>query len=95
MIDNYLSRDECQGLLDEIGRIIESKVFLDDLKHLPPNEYFLGSNEKIRGFLESKASLDDADDIETSKKIYKRIGYGLHALNPLFKAATYNQKTEV
>ena len=50
---------------------------------------FSALNEKIRGFLESKASLDD---IVKSKKNYKRIDLGLHALNPLFKAVTYNPK---
>lgn len=92
VLDNFISVEECQRLVDEIGNIIESKIFLDDLKKLPAHQYFLESNDKIRGFLESKAELKNH---ENSKLIYKRIGYGLHALNPYFKSITYNEKTEV
>jgi hypothetical protein len=50
----------------------------------------------MRGFIEPRAKVEDYTDI---KKLIQekigRIGYSLHSLNPVFKAATCNQKTEV
>jgi hypothetical protein len=50
----------------------------------------------MRGFIEPRAKVEGYTDI---KKLIQekigRIGYSLHSLNPVFKAATCNEKTEV
>jgi hypothetical protein len=56
-------------------------------------EYFLDSCSMIRGFIEPKAKIEDYS--ERNKLIYHKIGHSLHTLNPVFKAATYNERTEV
>ena len=50
----------------------------------------------MRGFIEPRAKIEDYSDIKQliQDKI-GRIGYSLHSLNPVFKAATCNEKTEV
>jgi hypothetical protein len=61
--------------------------------------YFITSNDKIRPFLEQKAN----EVIEKSKlngqyhkrNIFCRIGHAIHALSPVFKEATFNQKAKV
>lgn len=56
-------------------------------------QYFLESNNKIRGFLETKAEFNQNN--EKSKLIYHKIGHALHVLNPVFQSATYNDATKV
>ena len=57
---------------------------------------FLNSHNMMRGFIEPRAKIEDYSDIKQliQDKI-GRIGYSLHSLNPVFKAATCNEKTEV
>ena len=56
-------------------------------------QYFLESNDKIRGFLEAKAEFNKTN--EKSKNIYHKIGHALHVLNPVFKSASYGDATKV
>ena len=50
--------------------------------------YFLTSTDKIRPFLEHKASE------KNGKKIFNKIGHALHALNPVFKEITFDDKVK-
>lgn len=58
--------------------------------------YFLTSTDKIRPFLEEKAHevLAKAGEKTKSKKIFNKIGHALHALNPVFKEVTFNEKVQ-
>jgi hypothetical protein len=100
VVNDFLKPEETQGLLDEIGNIIDDRSFVEDLKNMKPDErlvntgteYFLDSCSMIRGFIEPKAKIEDYS--ERNKLIYHKIGHSLHTLNPVFKAATYNERTE-
>jgi phytanoyl-CoA hydroxylase len=63
--------------------------------------YFLTSTDKIRPFLEKKATEilnESKENISTSKKINKKIfnkiGHALHALNPVYKQVTFSDSVK-
>jgi phytanoyl-CoA hydroxylase len=55
--------------------------------------YFLTSTDKIRPFLEKKAS-DLVKTGEKSKQVFNKIGHALHALNPVFREVTFDTKVK-
>lgn len=55
--------------------------------------YFLTSTDKIRPFLEERAK-EVLDENGKSKKIFNKIGHALHALNPVFKNVTFDDKVK-
>lgn len=61
--------------------------------------YFLTSTDKIRPFLEEKAKQVLAENTNESsgsksKKVFNKIGHALHALNPVFRQVTFDQKVQ-
>ena len=62
--------------------------------------YFLTSTDKIRPFLEKRASeiLEKAksspNEKSERKKIFNKIGHALHALNPVFKEVTFSSNVK-
>ena len=56
--------------------------------------YFLTSTDKIRPFLEQRAKEVLDKDGEKSRKIFNKIGHALHALNPVFKEVTFDEKVK-
>lgn len=51
------------------------------------------SNQRIRGFLEPGVELKDA--LEGKPGVFSRIGYALHALNPVFREISFNDSIKV
>lgn len=58
--------------------------------------YFLSSTDKIRPFLEHRAKevLKEKNANEKPKAIFNKIGHALHALNPVFKTITFDDKVK-
>ena len=58
--------------------------------------YFLSSTDKIRPFLEHRAKevLKEKNANEKPKAIFNKIGHALHALNPVFKNITFDDKVK-
>lgn len=82
--------------MQECDRIIEAEGFLKDIQNVPvffPNKHFLDSSDKIKAFLEHTAK-DILATEEPSKKMFNKIGHGLHALNPVFKQVTFDSKVK-
>lgn len=104
VIENFLSEEQCKSLIKECDNITDNYT-LQDIKNLPVfeantgsdqaqtrDEYFLTSIDKIRPFLENKASeiLKDAkDDEPINKRIFNKIGHALHVFNPVFREVTF------
>ena len=110
-MNNFISLKECIKLRNECDRIIESNKFVEEADKISvftassdetrvSDMYFLTSTDKIRPFLEKRASeiLEKSEnspgDEGSRKKIFNKIGHALHALNPVFKEVTFSSNVK-
>lgn len=107
VLENFLTDDQCDEMRKECDRLIESNKFLEELEKISvfradetetktSDMYFLSSTDKIRPFLEHRAKevLKEKNANEKPKAIFNKIGHALHALNPVFKNITFDDKVK-
>lgn len=103
VIENFITDEKCQELMNECDKITDEYT-IDEIKKLPVfeanvgneqaqsrDEYFLTSIDKIRPFLENKASeiIKESKGDEVNKQIFNKIGHALHVFNPVFREVTF------
>lgn len=97
VIPNYLTSDEVDSIMKETNRIIDD-IDLSGPKNMyragkqeDPDDYFLRSGQNISHFFEETAFKDDKLIVPKTQCLHK-IGFYLHALNPVFKAVTFDER---
>ena len=105
VIENFWTAEVVCDLKSRIGGIV-SKLNLDDSVHSlgftksifttnedrrDADEYFLSSGHEIRFFWEENAWIGDKLVRPPAESINK-IGHGLHDIDPLFHAVTYEER---
>lgn len=102
VLENFMSLEKCQALRNECSRVMSSPDFTNEFDKIPifstkddeskaADMYFLTSTDKIRPFKE--ANLNKNDEKE-NKQCFNKIGHALHALNPVFKEATFDNNVK-
>ena len=106
LIENFLPTTMIDELLIETKNLVEQfdpqqtlnndneEVTIFSAGHKQStNEYFLGSGDKIRYFLEQDAWDEKNNSLRVPKiNSLNKIGHALHWLNPVFKRFTFQQR---
>lgn len=98
-VENFLSDEEVEALRQESRRLIyeesvkERKHQIFGNEYNAKSEYFVQSGSKIGYFYEKKAFKEGTSELNGPiDQSIAKIGHALHALNPVFKAASTNKK---
>ncbi len=93
VLEDFVSREACEGLRARAAELVDgfdpnsvSSVFSTTEQTQLADEYFLGSGDKIRFFLE-KDAFDDSGKLSGPKiDSLNKIGHAMHDLDPVFDA---------
>lgn len=101
VIENFLSDDECRlikgaarALVDEFAPEALHSVFSTKRQTEYVDDYFLGSGDKIRFFLEEDAVNEDGRLMLPKEQAVNKIGHGLHLANPVYKSLAEDSRIE-
>lgn len=101
VVENFLSADQCDELRKECMKIVddcdvkEHQACFDTInqQHMKlKDDYFLTSGDKIRFFWEPKAQNEDGTLNRPKMESLNKVGHALHALNPVFAKATFDER---
>jgi len=93
ILTDFVSLEACNALrqrtlelIDDFDPSTVDTVFSTQTDEHQADEYFIGSGDKIRFFLEDGA-VDDAGQLNTAKEdCLNKIGHAMHDLDPVFDA---------
>lgn len=102
VLENLFDAETCDRLKGECARLVEGideeeegglVSFSTDNNQQLKEDYFLTSGDKIRFFWEPGAVEEGSGKLNRAKMIaLNKIGHALHALNPVFGAATFDER---
>lgn len=100
VLDSLFDAETCDRMKEECARLVEGTheeenlvSFSTDANQQLKEEYFLTSGDKIRYFWEPQAVDATSGRLNRDKMIaLNKIGHALHALNPVFGAATFDER---
>ena len=93
ILRNFVARDEClklqgraQELVAAFDPAVVRSIFSTTRQTQLDDDYFIGSGDKIRFFLENDA-FDDAGNLKQAKEhSLNKMGHAMHDLDPVFDA---------
>uniref|UniRef100_T1KQ53 Fe2OG dioxygenase domain-containing protein n=1 Tax=Tetranychus urticae TaxID=32264 RepID=T1KQ53_TETUR len=98
VLPDFLSPSEVDNVLKETKQIVDT-LDLDEHRNVfkigkskQGDDYFLDSSDKISFFFEQKAIDSDGNLTCPHSQCLNKIGHALHALNPVFKAITFDDR---
>ena len=99
VLEDFVTPAACDGLRERIATLLNEfdptglfSIFTTREQNRIADDYFMGSNDKIRFFFEQDAFNPDGTLKQEKSRSINKIGHALHDLDPVFNNFSRNEK---